>query len=113
MHNSHGLIPRQVRVQVAESLIDFPAVALLGPHQCGKTTLSREIVASLLAAIYFDLEKPSDLRKLQDPELFFQMQRTSGYMALVCLDEIWRTPELFPILRSVIDERAGTANSSF
>ena len=54
----HGLIPRQVGDQITESLMDFPAVALLGPRQCGKTTLSRKIVASLPAAIYLDLEKP-------------------------------------------------------
>ncbi len=107
----HGLIPRQMSAQITESLLDFPAVALLGPRQCGKTTLSRKIVASLPAAIYLDLEKPSDLRKLQDPELFFRMQRASGDVALVCLDEIQRTPELFPILRSVIDE--GGRNGQF
>ena len=109
--NMQALIPRQVSVQITESLIDFPAVALLGPRQCGKTTLSRETVASLPAAIYLDLEKPSDLRKLQDPELFLRMQRASGDVVLPCLDEIPRTPELFPILRSVFDE--GGRNGQF
>ena len=100
----HGFLPRKIGQQITDSLLDFPAVALLGPRQCGKTTLAREIVYTLPQASYLDLEKPSDLRKLQDPELFFRMQRAAGKTPLVCLDEIQRTPELFPILRSVIDE---------
>ena len=99
-----GHVTRQLHRALAESLLDFPAVAILGPRQAGKTTLAQEIVQSRPEAVYLDLERPSDLRKLSDPELFFQLVRSEQPQALVCLDEIQRVPELFPVLRSVIDE---------
>lgn len=75
-------------------------VALLGPRQCGKTTLARKLVQDSPQAVYLDLERPSDLRKLTDPELYL------GPLSdrLVVLDEIQRAPDLFPVLRSLIDE---------
>lgn len=99
-----GYVPRQLNSEVEESLAAFPAVAILGPRQCGKTTLAQEIVAKRPGAIYLDLERPSDLRRLSDPELFFSFLRREGQGSLVCLDEIQRAPELFPVLRSVLDE---------
>jgi len=103
---SHGqeYIRRLAHDRVEDHLLDFPAVALLGPRQCGKTTLARELVAQLSAASYLDLEKPSDRRKLEDPELYFRTQRSEREDVLFCLDEIQRMPELFPVLRSLIDE---------
>ncbi len=76
----------------------FPALALLGPRQVGKTTLARSI-ASDLGGLYFDLERPSDRLKLSDPELAL------GGLAdrLVVLDEVQRTPGLFEVLRPLID----------
>src|SRR5262245_16581672 len=99
-----GYVPRALKPGLEQSLRDFPAVALLGPRQCGKTTLAQEIVAARSGAVYLDLERPSDLRKLSDPELFFALQRREGKGELICLDEIQRVPELFPVLRSVLDE---------
>ncbi|MEW6077874.1 MAG: ATP-binding protein [Thermodesulfobacteriota bacterium] len=96
-----GYRNRQIQAEIEEKLLNFPAVAVLGPRQCGKTTLALTIVKKLGRALYLDLEKPSDQRKLQDPELFFQFQNDN----LICLDEIQRQPELFPVLRSIIDER--------
>jgi uncharacterized protein len=100
----HGYVTRGIQHGILESLTDFPALAILGPRQAGKTTLAQEIVRSLPGAVYLDLERPSDLRKLSDPELFLQLVRSEDPQALVCLDEIQRVPELFPVLRSEIDE---------
>ena len=92
------------RVQTAKiehRLRSMPAVALLGPRQVGKSTLAKHIINTVGNAIYIDLERPSDLNKLRDPEAYFALHADK----LICLDEIQRTPELFPVLRSVIDER--------
>ncbi len=93
-------IRRRLHSQVIECLADFPAVAILGPRQAGKSTLAKQIVAEVGEAIYLDLEKPSDLRKLSEPEIFFRSHKDK----LVCLDEIQRAQELFAVLRSIIDE---------
>lgn len=76
----------------------FPALALLGPRQVGKTTLARSIARDL-DGLYFDLERPSDRLRLSDPELAL------GGLAdrLVVLDEVQRTPGLFEVLRPLID----------
>jgi predicted AAA+ superfamily ATPase len=93
------MLDRTIRSVVERKLRDNPVVALLGPRQCGKTTLAKEIVAKKRSAVYLDLERPSDLKKLQDPELFFDFHKDS----FVCIDEVQRYPELFPVLRSVVD----------
>ena len=72
-------------------------VALLGPRQCGKTTLAREI-ASARGATFFDLEDPDDDARLQNARLV--LGRQSG---LVVLDEIQRRPDILPILRVLLD----------
>ncbi len=83
-------------------LAHFSAVALLGPRQCGKTTLARNLCQQLgERAIYLDLERQADLAKLADPELFLAGQRNR----LVVLDEVHRAPGLFQVLRGLIDER--------
>lgn len=74
----------------------FPVVLVLGPRQCGKTTLVRHFVN----ARYFDLERPSDLQVFAgDIELALQ-----GFKAPLILDEAQTLPELFPVLRAVVDE---------
>jgi predicted AAA+ superfamily ATPase len=97
-------LPRKIQGQIAERLSDFPVVAVLGPRQCGKTTLIRETVGLHPGVVYLDLERPSDQGKLRDPELFFSLHRSSGTASLFCLDEIQRVPELFPLLRSLVDD---------
>lgn len=77
----------------------FPAVALLGPRQVGKTTLALEI-ASSLDSIYLDLESEADKAKLTDAELFLERVEDK----LVILDEVHRLPNLFQALRSLIDK---------
>ena len=79
-----------------------PTVALLGPRQCGKTTLARAYIAEwdpdLPTVNYFDLEDPTDLDRLDDAKLALADLR-----GLVVIDEIQRRPELFPLLRTLID----------
>ncbi len=101
------IINRYLAGTVKRRLQNNPAVAILGPRQCGKTTLAGQIVKKIKQSVYLDLENPGDLAKLSDPLAFFSLHNDD----LVCLDEIQRAPELFSILRTIIDERA--RNSQF
>ena len=93
-------INRRTEIKLQESLRSFPVTALLGPRQCGKSTLARHVIADRADTVYLDLEKPSDLRKLEDAEFFFHTQKDK----LVCIDEVQMGPELFPIIRVAVDE---------
>jgi len=95
----HGYRPRNVVADIVNRLRTNPAVALLGARQVGKSTLAEMIAEQFPDVMYVDLERPSDLNKLADPEAFFQ--QFQGRM--ICLDEIQRAPELFAVLRGVID----------
>jgi uncharacterized protein len=86
--------------EIQTALEQAPAVVLIGPRQVGKTTLARKI-GEIQNAVYLDLERPADLRKLNDASAF--LSGLSGQ--LVVLDEVHRVPELFAELRGVIDER--------
>jgi predicted AAA+ superfamily ATPase len=101
-HNCKVLIPRQILPQVSRLLEQFPAVAILGPRQVGKTTLATTLADGLgEQALYLDLESPSDRAKLTEPELYL----TQHENRLVILDEIHRLPRIFETLRSLIDRR--------
>ncbi len=89
---------RWIQSELLKRLDFSPAVALLGTRQVGKTTLAYEI-SNQRDSIYLDLESPKDLSKLSDAESYF-LQHCDK---LIILDEIQRAPELFSILRSVID----------
>ena len=79
----------------------FPAVAILGARQVGKTTLAKSLQTKLAGeSLYLDMELESDLNRLEHPEIFFEQNRDK----CVILDEVQRKPELFPILRGVIDK---------
>lgn len=94
------MIQRQLESAVVAAMARFPVVALVGPRQVGKTTLAKAIRKRLSeASVYLDLERPSDASKLESPELYLEMH--SG--KLVILDEIQRVPNLFPVLRSLVD----------
>lgn len=106
------MIPRLAAEHLKHLLGSSPAVALLGARQVGKTTLARDLVDSLGdGALYLDLERPADLRRLSDADAYLR----SVAPRLVVLDEVHRAPELFPILRGVIDDnrRAGFRNGQF
>jgi predicted AAA+ superfamily ATPase len=82
---------------IQTSLQRNPVVALIGPRQCGKTTLARAFVPPD-SLNYFDLEDPVSLARLEEP-----MTALSPLHGLVVLDEIQRRPDLFPILRVLVD----------
>lgn len=91
-------IVRKARLeQIRTALRRAPVVALLGPRQCGKTTLARAFVAGR-PCTYFDLESPADLRQLENPD--YVLGRATG---LVVIDEIQVRPDLFPLLRVLAD----------
>ena len=102
-------IPRSLSVRLKERLRQFPAVALLGPRQVGKTTLARLLAETgaesppnpVETGVYLDLENPVDQEKLADARGYLGTKRGR----LVILDEIHRAPHLFQTLRGIIDER--------
>ena len=102
---------RQSQQKLTQLLRQFPAVGLLGPRQVGKTTLAFAQKVLYPDALYLDLELPSAQRQLDDPEAFLMAHAQQ----LVILDEVQRMPELFGILRGVIDQRRrmGQASGQF
>jgi len=85
-------------------LRQFPVVAVLGARQVGKTTLARQVVARRRGPVtVFDLEHPEDLARLADPMLALGRER-----GLVVIDEVQRLPELFPVLRVLVDQGPAT-----
>lgn len=90
------MIARTAESPLKRLASQFPAVILLGPRQCGKTTLVRHFVA----ARYFDLERPSDLQVFSG-DIEYALQNLKDPLIL---DEAQTLPALFPVLRSVIDE---------
>ncbi len=95
----HGYIARNVELDVRKRLSRNPALALLGPRQCGKSTLARHLLKDFADSVYLDAELPSDRNKLRDAEAFLRLHQGR----LVCIDEVQRIPDLFPVLRSLID----------
>ncbi|MFN5118392.1 MAG: ATP-binding protein [Cyanobacteriota bacterium] len=80
-----------------------PVVALLGPRQCGKTTLARQLVPPT-SANYFDLEDPISLARLEEP-----LTALGELRGTVVIDEVQRRPELFPLLRVLADRAQAPA----
>jgi len=89
------MIKRQAEILVRELSQQFPAVLIIGPRQCGKTTLARHF----LEGEYFDLERPSDQQVFVD-DIEFALRR---FETPLIIDEAQTLPELFPVLRSMID----------
>jgi len=94
-----GMLKRQITGKLQAAIAQVPAVALLGARQVGKTTLAKTISKDI-DSVYLDLEAPEDLLKLSDPTSFLSAHANK----LVILDEIQRSPELFPVLRGLIDK---------
>jgi predicted AAA+ superfamily ATPase len=103
-------IPRLQGPLLRRRLEQFPAVALLGPRQVGKTTLALQLAATT-PSLYLDLEASADLARISEPSLFLQRHADK----LVILDEVQRLPGLFAELRGLIDagRRQGQANGRF
>lgn len=94
-------LPRLLERDLLRSVQTNPATAILGPRQCGKSTLVKELLVQRPDTLYLDLERPSDLQKLAQAEWYLSSQSAR----LICLDEVQRQPEIFPLLRSLIDEQ--------
>ncbi|OAD20250.1 AAA ATPase [Candidatus Thiomargarita nelsonii] len=99
-YNLQIYIPRRLATELRDSLNSFPITALLGPRQCGKSTLAKHIVRDCENTIYLDLERPSDLRKIEDAEFFFHTQRDK----LICIDEVQMGQQLFPVRSNAVDD---------
>lgn len=93
--------------RIAALYRSHPMVAILGPRQCGKTTLARAYLSTLAGnpaqpVHYFDLEDPEHLNRLADGKLAL-----APLTGLIVIDEVQRLPELFPLLRVLIDRPGG------
>lgn len=85
--------------RIRGSVKDHPVTALLGPRQCGKTTLARELIRRIKGT-FFDLENRQDLARLQDP-----FRALGDLRGLVILDEVQKQPDLLDTLRVLADRR--------
>lgn len=93
-------IDRKTRLAQLRELLSYsPVVAILGPRQCGKTTLAKVVTAKH----YFDLENPRDLARLENPQT--TLEKLDG---LVVIDEVQLKPDLFPLLRYLVDQHSET-----
>ncbi|MBS0505860.1 MAG: ATP-binding protein [Proteobacteria bacterium] len=92
------MFERNIITSLRDDLANYPAVALLGPRQAGKTTVALEL-ARQSDSVYLDLESELDRAKLTSPELYLAERLDR----LVILDEVHRVPGLFPVLRGLID----------
>ena len=92
------MIPRpRVLERIAMTLSIHPIAALLGPRQCGKTTIAK-VIAEREPSTYYDLENPVDISRLSAP--MRALEKLSG---LVIIDEVQRRPDLFELLRVLVD----------
>ena len=96
------VIPRLQITKLQEIAKSFPAISIVGPRQVGKTTLAKKFSRIIAKeTVYLDLERPSDMEKLREPQLYLDELIDK----CVIIDEVQRLPELFPVLRSLIDDK--------
>lgn len=103
------MLKRHLFNNVVQHLRTFPAVAILGCRQVGKTTLAHQVQNALgRPSLYFDLELPDDRARFSDPQLMLEQHMDK----LLILDEIQRVPELFAVMRGIIDRRRRNGDKS-
>ena len=95
----NGLINRKISDLLEKYLQIFPAVAILGPRQCGKSTLIKMYAEDKENFLYIDLQNRIDRQKIEDPFMFFQLNEQET----ICLDEVQLLPDIFSDLRAEID----------
>jgi predicted AAA+ superfamily ATPase len=95
------MIERTRQIETVRKLLQrHPVIGIIGARQVGKTTLARSLLAETKKpSSYFDLENPEDLSRLSDPMLTLKQRK-----GLVVIDEIQQRPDLFPILRVLVDQ---------
>ena len=93
-------IDRQSHSKIEKAMENFPVVAILGPRQSGKTTIAKQLLKNINNSIYLDLELDSDFEKLENAEFYLKENQDK----LICIDEIQRKPNLFPLLRALVDQ---------
>ena len=94
------MIDRKLYKEIMGLLRQFPAVAILGARQVGKTTMAKQLASiQKKPTLYLDLENPLDVRRLADPYTFL----TDNKDKCIIIDEVQTIPSLFAVLRSVID----------
>lgn len=96
------MLKRKSEKELLELLSFFPVVAIVGPRQVGKTTLAKIVVEKIKKeSVYLDLELGTDINKLKDPQIYLEQYTDK----CVIIDEVQRMPELFPLLRALIDQK--------
>lgn len=85
----------------------FPVIAVVGPRQCGKTTFVKDLTPNLgKEFVYLDLENPSDYNKLENAPYYFAQHKDK----CIIIDEIQVKEDIFPLIRSVVDENKKKCN---
>jgi len=93
-------INRAAETQIRDYLSWFPVTGIIGPRQCGKTTLAKHMLSSITESIYLDLEDERDrLAVTTDPYSFFERYDDR----LICLDKVQKTPDIFKVIKSHVD----------
>lgn len=101
------MIPRSISAKVESYCEIFPVVAIIGPRQTGKTTFVKDFAPRInKSTIYLDLENPADLDKLENPQLFFHQNKEK----CIIIDEVQTKADLFPVLRSFVDDNQKNCN---
>ena len=101
------MIKRKINKKFQDYCKIFPVIAIVGPRQCGKTTFAKDIAPNLdKPYIYLDMEKPSDYNKLDNAQYYFSAHSDK----CIIIDEIQNKPDLFPLIRSVVDENKKKCN---
>lgn len=94
------MVNRFIEKKLLNTVNNFPATGIIGPRQIGKTTLAKQIIKKIeKETVYIDIENPRDRVKLSDPVLFFE----NNIDKCIIIDEIQLMPELFSVLRPMID----------
>ncbi len=98
------IIDRLLRKDIESYFNDVPVTAIIGARQVGKSTLAKLLLKKFDNVIYLDLEKQTDVQMLEEAEQFLLLNKSK----IICIDEIQFAPNLFPELRSFIDDNPST-----